>query len=379
MRYVFVDDSIAYDGYTPLRRALGGAEKAVAGLAAALAERGNEVKVINHTAYAHMADGAYYAPFGDAMAPKSADILIAVRKPALLGTLRNVQHRMLWVTRAPEYLWAPANKPLWGSFLPSLLFASPSQQRAYGGELPQVLVIPGVRNVYHEPPVRYVPPSDPPPGSDPLSYAMEAAAQAIPEPVPANFVPPPHAVTTTHPLHGLAWLLDIWTNHIHPQMPEARLSVYSAVLSKGLKGEEIPAEIMPVLEKVKSAATANVVAVEPRADDGMAEVYRASRVHLYPGQAQDFACWTLAESQATGLPAVARSLGGTSEQIVNGESGYLVPNAAAFGNVTLEILRNDAVYKNLRDGAARPERRRTWAAAAAELEAFVAELPASAA
>ena len=94
MQYVFVDDSpLQYDGYTTLRRAMGGAEKAVGGLSSILAERGHEVKVINRTTYAHMADGAYYTPFGDSWAPKAADVVIAMRKPALLGHLLGIVQR----------------------------------------------------------------------------------------------------------------------------------------------------------------------------------------------------------------------------------------------------------------------------------------------
>jgi glycosyltransferase involved in cell wall biosynthesis len=159
-------------------------------------------------------------------------------------------------------------------------------------------------------------------------------------------------------------------------MPEARLSIYSAVLTKGLKGEDIPTSIMPILKQVQAAASANVVVIEPRSDDGMAEAYRASRVHLYPGDAQDFACWTLGESQAVGLPAVGRNLGGVSERIDTGQTGYVVPDADALANVTLEILRNDAVYKTLNATASEVTRRRPWASAAEELDAFVATLPA---
>jgi glycosyltransferase involved in cell wall biosynthesis len=187
--------------------------------------------------------------------------------------------------------------------------------------------------------------------------------------------PPPHAVVTTHPAQGLSWLIDVWVNKIHAQMPEARLAVYSAVLTKGLKGEEIPAAIMPILKTVQAAASANVVVVEPRSDDGMAEVYRSARVHLYPGDAQDYACWTLGESQAAGLPAVGRNLGGVSERIDNGQTGYVVPDADAFANVTLEILRNDGVFESLNSTALDVARRRPWASAAEEIDAFVATLP----
>src|SRR5437764_1336934 len=136
MRYVLVDDSIAYDGYTPIRRALGGPEKAVVSLATALQLRGHEVNVINRTTYAHMADGAYYTPFGDSVLPKSADVVIAMRKPALLGAVRQAKHRLLWVIGASDYLNAAANQALWDSFKPTVLFVGPAQARTYTGKLP---------------------------------------------------------------------------------------------------------------------------------------------------------------------------------------------------------------------------------------------------
>src|SRR5262249_34255816 len=117
--------------------------------------------------------------------------------------------------------------------------------------------------------------------------------------------------------------------------------------------------------------------LEPQADDGMAAAFRAARVHLYPGQSTDFACWTLAESQAAGLPGVARPSGGAEERIVNGQTGYTVPDSAAMANVPVEILTNEAVYKTLSEAAVHPSRKRTWAEAAADIDALVATLPAT--
>src|SRR3954463_16324219 len=153
MRYVLVDDSIAYDGYTPMRRALGGPEKAVISLATALQLRGHEVTVINRTTYAHMADGAYYTPFGDTVLPKAADVLIAMRKPALLGAVRQVKHRLLWVVGATDYLGASANQTLWDSFKPTVLFVSQAQARSYTGNLPHRVLVPAVRSAFLDRPM----------------------------------------------------------------------------------------------------------------------------------------------------------------------------------------------------------------------------------
>jgi hypothetical protein len=351
MRYVFIDDSpLSYDGYTPLRRAIGGQEKAV---------------------------------IGDSMQPKSAEVLIALRKPPLMGFLRAASHRLLWVMGAPEYLSAPVHEPLWNSFGASLLFIGQNQKRAYTGNVRNTVLTPGVRNVYWEP--ETAPQTVPIPMPDDYGYdphaeaAAEAARKAVAEAAnqPAPALPPPHAIVTTHPLHGLSWLVDVWTRLIHPQMPTARLAVYSAVLGKGLRGEEIPVDMHPILLQVKAAAGANVVVVDPLPDEGMARAYRASRVHLYSGDKNDFACWTLGESQMAGTPAVARNLGGVDERIDNGQTGYIVPDESAFASVTLQILGNDDVYRGLATAAGDPVRRRAWATAAEQLDNFVATLPPS--
>ena len=380
MYIVFVDDSVNYDGYTPARRALGGVEKAVVSLATALADRTHEVSVLNNCTYSHMAMGVNYVQREAVGSPRTADVVIAVRKPGLLGAVRSVKHRLLLVPGAPDYLSSPANAPLWDSFQPAFLFVNEAQQRAYTGNVRNTLLRPGTRPAFTREEAASEPATAPYASLPHQQYfesndakpPEEATAEAPPK--PELKIPPPHAIVTTHPSHGLAALIDIWVTQIHAQLPEARLQIVSAVLTKGIRGEAIPTELMPVFEKVKAAASANVVVTEPREDNGMTENYRGSRVHLYPGHPQDYACWTLQESQATGLPAVARNIGGVSACLDNGQTGYIVPDEAAFANVTLEILRNDAVYKNLSDAAAAVERQRTWDTVAGELEDYIATL-----
>jgi glycosyltransferase involved in cell wall biosynthesis len=85
---------------------------------------------------------------------------------------------------------------------------------------------------------------------------------------------------------------------------------------------------------------------------------------LYPGHPRDYACWTLRDSQAAGLPAVGRAVGGVEDAIDNGQTGFVVPDEDAFANVALQILTDDGVYTSLHAAAAAVERRRTWATAA---------------
>lgn len=366
MHYVLVDDSISFDGYTSTRRPLGGAERAFASLPGALVKRGHSVTVLNKIQYPTWCEGAKWRPLDDAASVADADVLIALRKPALLATIRAAKRRLLWCVAPVDYLHAPAVRELFDSLKPAIMFASPRQQAAYKGPEKSAVVAPGVK---------------------PAFFEVKAEVEPFPEvghdmPAPVrgpDYVPPPHAVVTTHPQQGLVWLLDIWQKIVHPQVPAARLAVYSAALAKGVKGEAIAPDLAPILEAVKAAASANVVIVEPRSDKGMVEVYRSSRVHLYPSFSQDLVCWTLRDSQAAGCPAVARAVGGAEDVVVNGQTGFLVPDAEAFGNVAVQLLTNDAVYRSLSEAAAAETRRRTWEMAAAEVDAFVAALDEAAA
>jgi glycosyltransferase involved in cell wall biosynthesis len=360
MHYVLVDDSIPFDGFSPTRKALGGAEKAFASMTGALARQGHTVTAINRTPYAISCEGANWRPFDDLKRPLEADVLIAFRQVPLLGAVRRVKHRMLWVTSAPDYLMDPSNEKLWDSFEPRLLFISSAQRQEYRGRLPSHVLVPGVREQFWMPSA---------PRYDPYDDLGDDYAPPPPPPPPP--VPPPHCVVTTHPQHGLDFILDVWRRLIHPQLPEAKLTIYSNSLSKAGFSASTPPALRPLLAQVQEGAQHNISAAVPRPDQGMAEAYRGARVHLYPGHPQDYACWTLQESQTAGLPAVARAVGGVQERIVNGSTGYVVPDAEAFANVTLEILKNDAVYKNLHDAAGSLARRRSWDLVVHDLEEIV--------
>ena len=47
MRITLIDDSIPFDGSTPRKRSIGGAEKAFVGLSEAFAAKGYEVTAVN--------------------------------------------------------------------------------------------------------------------------------------------------------------------------------------------------------------------------------------------------------------------------------------------------------------------------------------------
>ena len=355
MNIVMFDDSVPFDGFTANTKPLGGAEKAFAALAGALAKAGHTVTAVNRCKHALMAEGARWRPI-DGNRPTEADVLIALRDPELLGGVRRVDTRILWVPGDPKYLGNAHNAELLASFAPRLLFLSERQAEAYGGRLSAVVAPPGVNKAFF--PERKD--SDPyPDANHPAIPIDETDKEEEPE-----GPPPPHAVVTTHPLHGLTSILELWRDRVHTSLEEAKLTVYSSVLAKGIAGEPVPEKIEPVLELAKSCRSANVDVAAPKGDRTMAEAYRGCRVHLYPGHAKDYACWTLRDTQAVGVPAVARGLGGTEDVIDNGKTGFIVPDDEAMANVTLQLLTDDSVYNSFHDAASAVERRQTWATAA---------------
>jgi hypothetical protein len=345
MRLVLVDDSIPFDGYTPMAHPLGGAEKAVLSLASALAGRGHEVRVFNRCRYRMTIEGVQWEPW-DRARPLECDALLAFRKPALLGSVRQAGKRLLWLAAPPAYLNRPANRELLEAFQPILLFQGPAHRASWRPEglaladLPARLLPIGVR----------------------ADYLGEAVSQ------PAD---PPLALATTHPAHGLDWLIGLWVTRIHPALPQARLRLYSAGLAKGLEGGPVPEGLAPILAAVKAAAAQGVEAVRPQGDLDMAQAYRTARVHLHPGHADDALASTLAESQAAGLPAVVRRLGAAPERIVDGQTGFVAPDDEAFANVALRLLSDDTLFWSQNREARFAQTGRGWERAAEELESIL--------
>lgn len=346
MRIVLVDDSIPFDGYSPTSEPLGGAEKAFAYLAAALAKRGHEVAVFNRSPARRTMAGAAWE--GWQTPPDETDVLIAFRRPSLLGFVPNATRRMLWLAAPAALLERPRSQALLEQYKPVVVFLSVHQfgERAPLDGLQTAIIQPGLAADYVESP----------------DGAGDLNTPAI---VPAD---PPRAVATTHPLAGLDWLVRLWTGKVHPIAPTAELHIYSAVLDRGVLGGDVPEAYADILRQVRNAAGDGVVVHRPLPDPGMAEAYRSARVHLYPGAKDDIFGWTLAETQAVGLPAVARPLGAVYEQVSDNSTGIVADDGDAFANAALRILNDESTFQRISRMARVTKAGRTWDVVAAEFE-----------
>ncbi len=341
MDVLLVDDSVPFDGYTPASQPLGGTEKNFASLPGALGRAGHEVRALNRCAFAVTAENVQWLPW-DGPHPTECDVLIAYRKPALLDLPITTKRRILWLANPAGYLSSKANREILARHADApLVFAGEAHRATCPEELGDraVIVAPGVRGHYLE------------------AEAMAAAH-------------PPRAVVTTHPLMDLDWLLQLWVDDLRKRVPEAELHIYSAILDKGMLGGDVPENIYPVFKRIRAASADGVVVHRPRADPDMADVFRAARVHLYPGATSEVYCSTLAESQAVGLPAVSRRLPAAVERIRDSESGFIVPDDEAFANCAMLLLQYDQIFRGRSDDAREKQRGRDWDAAAAEFAAL---------
>lgn len=340
MHITLVDDSIPFDGYSSSSRPLGGPEKAFAALPGALSRRGHTVAVFNRCRWSMFIEGAQWETF-DGKKPLHTDVLVAFRKPALLEFMRNAKRRVLWFTGPGRLLDKKPARAMLDEHKPLLVLASEHQAKEFLAHgLSVGLMPPAVRSDYT------------------ADRAMEPTS-------------PPRAVVTSHPAHGLSWLIDLWIANIRPAAPEAELHIFSVSLAKAAEGGEVAPGLEEIAAKVAEAREHGVIVARPQGDALMAEEFRRARVHLYPGHADDATAFTLMESQAAGLPAVLRPLGAGPERVANGLSATVAPDDESFANLAALLLTNDAVFTAQSAEARALYKARSWDEAAARFEAML--------
>ncbi|MFP6710466.1 MAG: glycosyltransferase [Rhodospirillales bacterium] len=341
MNIVMIDDSYAFDGATPGTRALGGAEKAFACLASALSARGHDVTAINRCEYQSSVEGVLWVPF-ETPRPPECDVLIAFRKPELLDEFDNPTIKsVMWVWGHPKTLNQPTNQKLLEKHDPAVVFVGDSHRRSWKSwrDFKEAMIVPGIAE----------------------SYLESVVGETV----------PPVAVVTTHPLHGLQKIIELWRDRIHPKNDKAELHIYSASLFKG----NVAARLEGILKVVTAARDQNVIVKSPEADPEMAAAYTNARAHLYPVIGTEFYSSTLAESQASGTPAIIYASDGSStivaERIQNGQTGHIAPDDDAFVNLALDLLSEESeMYQSLSRDAKTLQSGRNWQSAAIEFEAL---------
>jgi glycosyltransferase involved in cell wall biosynthesis len=323
---VMADNAIAFDGTTEGDIARDQAGLAFVALAEALAGRGHKVQAHTRNAQPFSLNGVEWAPLG--ALPNDAALFIANRSHKLLKRVRKARRAALWLEKSaivkPWHWWRLS---AYARRRPHMVFLGVYHAATYPGFAPG-----GARAI--------IPPATAP--------AFRTAA-------PAQRPPPPFAIYNASSARSLDWVLDLWAMQIRPAVPKAQLYVFVDDAS-------------PAAEKARALAEHGIVLRRPAGVDERVEELRQSRVFLYGGDKDDMFCMEAAEAQAMGVPAVVADVACMRERVVDRESGFVVPDRSAFVGAAIRVLTEDALWRNLSDGAVRYNRARGWDDVAADFE-----------
>ncbi len=323
---------------TPTYQPLGGAEKAFASLPAALARCGHVVRAITRAPHAVSIENVSWLNF-ESRIPPITEVLIAFRKPSLLEMTRATGSRILWVPGSTGYLDQPEVKQLLERNQAKIVLQGTTHLESFNleSDLKYRAITPGVRDEYRE--------------CDPIQFSDT-----------------PTAICTTHPKQGMSWLLDLWCDKIHPKVEEAELHIFSASLHRMDESGEIVDDLLPIWEQVLKGKEKGVRIISPAGDNDMVKQFRYASVHLYPGSEKEMYCSTLAESQAVGVPAVARPLGAVKERIVDHQTGFLASDEDEFAKQAVMMLSEHDQRDTISKSARRYGSARGWDTVAREFE-----------
>ncbi len=342
-----LDRSIGFDPEDVVSRPLGARQRGFIALAEAFATRGHEVvarradgarTTLNKVRWELLADDEKPA-FGDAL----PDRILAWRDPLLLDSrpVANDGQRWLWYDGGLARLDDNGCRMALLSSLARLIFTDPVQQDKYHNDLGFVprLIAPGACRTFVAA------------GNDHIAVADRA----------------PVAITVAGWNDGLDELVRIWCEEIAVKPTDARLEIYSAALADALAGYEsdVPDALVDL---VRDALSDGVRVCTPLHEHEMANRMAKARVFLHHGAVKnrvDHAGMWLCDALAAGTPVV--SFGGVANaRIANGRNGYIVPDAAAYGNLVAQMLGDDAFFAAQSEAARNG--RREWLNVAADLE-----------
>jgi glycosyltransferase involved in cell wall biosynthesis len=337
---VMADDGIPFDGRSAATGPLGGAETAFVALAEALAARGHAFAALSRCAAPLVHNGVAWSPLAKG-APPACDLYIANRGAGLLGLVPHAGRRVLWLHNPARYLNKPRN--LWPllRYRPLLVLCGEHHAGSVARRLPRSgeAIIPyGLLR-----PFRTAAPRDP---------------------------PPPIAVFTSNPLRGLDWLLDLWTSRIRPAVPDAELHVYGGPAVYGGGGDKAR-QMAVVLARADALAAHGVRRFAPVVHDDLAAVLAGARLMLYRGDPGETFCLALAEAQAMGVPAVVQRIGCVAERVVDGRTGTVADDDAAFAAAAIALLRDDGLWHSFHSAALAMQRGLAWDEVAARFEALI--------
>ena len=339
---ILADDGIVFDGLTPERGPLGGAESSVIQLVEILAARGHDVTVYNKCEAPIEHKGVKWRRISDGV-PATADLFIANRGDKVLKLCPDAKRTVFWTHNPCRYMLKA--RYLWQFWRrrPVIVFIG----EYHATTLPNWVPDGGRRTI---------------PYGLPETFCVAE---------PATQVPGPRAIFTSNPLRGLDWLLERWSNEIEPKVPGAELHIFSGAKTYGAAGVRKGDRMGEVLAQAEALAGQGVRLRDPVGKEALANELRLARVMLYRGDINETYCLAVAEAQAMGVPAVVQPIGSMPERVRDGETGFVAGDDAGFSLAACNLLTDDGLWRSQDARAIEMQRGWRWPDAAAAFEDLI--------
>jgi glycosyltransferase involved in cell wall biosynthesis len=306
-----------YNSANHTELALGGIERAVIQLAGNFVRRGMSVSVWNDTPEPVVADGVSWIPKNKPNLVGVYDIVIACNDSKLFDEYfvasghRNFKPYLWFHNRVqfgktlrkgrmmPMFRWRPVG-----------VFLGADHERTGTKMIPlkrRVIIGHGVEDEI-------------------LNYA---SANKNTRPQVAVFI--------SQPYRGLAEMIELWRNIVHPALPEARFRIYAAQL-KDVYKNGLPDEAL-------AKAGIEVRGRMPRRQ--LMKELEEARVCLIPGHPDETFCLAAAEALAMHIPVLTYGTGSLKERVDNGKNGFVVSSQEDFTSKLRKILTDDVLWQAL--------------------------------
>lgn len=135
------------------------------------------------------------------------------------------------------------------------------------------------------------------------------------------------AIFTSKSDRNLDLLLDIWKNQIYPKFNNCELVVPSS---------NIRIDHKSIIQRKRGS------------QKDLINDLLSSKIYLIPGHKAELFCLAAEEARELCIPIVTLGIGCLSERVVHGVTGFVAKNDNEFTQFTIELFKDNNLYKNLR-------------------------------
>ena len=150
---------------------------------------------------------------------------------------------------------------------------------------------------------------------------------------------PDRAIFTSKHDRNLDMLLNIWTNLIYPKFNSAKLMV--------------PDNNFNIHHK-------SIIMRNRGSQKDLIKDLRSSKVFLIPGHKAELFCLAAEEAKEMCLPIVTLGIGCLSERVDHGKTGFVAKNQSEFAKYTIDIFKDNHLYKELKQNLIRQRGKNNW-------------------